>query len=169
MLVVGGTSPHNRIRRAQGYRPTIGDWIDTPQLESTHSLHSAVLLQNGQVLVAGGNTPFITDVSELYNPVTHSWSLTGNLLTAREAYTMNLLPNGTVLATGGLQLVGRALSSSEIYNPVTGTWSFTGNMAEKRTNHTATRLDDGTILVAGGEGDVLGVISKTAELYRPPN
>lgn len=170
VLVVGGTSPHNRITTAQGYRPTIGDWVDTPQLASTHSLHSAVLLQNGQVLVAGGNT--LTVFSELYDPITHSWSLTGKLLTAREGHTMNLLPNGTVLATGGRTRRPsqvRSLCSSEIFNPDTKTWTGAAQMAEKRSFHTATRLDNGTILVAGGEGDVLGVISKTAELYRPPD
>jgi hypothetical protein len=176
VLVVGGHSFFDRIRRAQGYRPAIDDWLTTSQLASGHALHSAVLLRNGQVLVAGGNAAdffaLITDISELYDPVTHSWSLTGNLVTAREGHTMNLLPNGTVLATGGRThrpVAVRSLCFCEIYDPDSRTWRGAAQMAEKRSFHTATLLVDGTILVAGGEGNARGVISKTAELYRPPD
>ncbi len=65
--------------------------------------HTATLLPNGKVLVAGGfNGGFtILTSAELYDPASGSWTATGSLNTARAYHTATLLPNGKVLVAGG--------------------------------------------------------------------
>ncbi|HWO00328.1 MAG TPA: kelch repeat-containing protein, partial [Blastocatellia bacterium] len=143
------------------YDPTTGAWSETGKLNTFRSRHSATLLQNGKVLVAGGVSDFDTDlidvaVSELYDPDTGTWSTTGKLNTYRFNHTATLLQNGKILVAGGAN--GSVLiDSAELYDPDTGTWSNTGNLNIPR-NDPATLLHSGKVLVAG---------SDTAELYDP--
>jgi N-acetylneuraminic acid mutarotase len=118
--------------------------------------HTATLLANGEVLVAGGGnaTGSLTSV-ELYNPATGKWAVSGSMTTARTAHTATLLANGEVLVAGGLSNGSSPWSpsctaSAELYNPSTGQWTTTSSMTEPRDSHTATLLNDGTVLIAGG-------------------
>jgi hypothetical protein len=78
--------------------------------------HTATLLPNGKVLVAGGshdgNSEFAS--AELYDPASGTWSATGSLVFARELHTATLLLNGKVLIAAGLGNSG-ALSTAELY------------------------------------------------------
>jgi hypothetical protein len=134
-------------------------------LES-HSSHTATLLPDGTVLVAGGYGPAS---AELYDPSSGSWTATGNMNEGRGDHTATLLPDGRVLVAGGSS--GPApLASAELYDPSSGTWAATGNMIEGRVNHTATLLPDGQVLVAGGggSGTLMGPAPlASAELYDP--
>ena len=70
----------------------------------TRTSHTATLLPNGKVLVAGGYNGFGSlSSAELYDPATGSWSPTGSLGTARDSHTATLLPNGKVLVAGGFR------------------------------------------------------------------
>src|SRR5262245_37983156 len=62
------------------------NWRRTGDLNIPRSSHTATLLQNAMVLVAGGiDSDGIP--SELYDPVAHTWTLTGNLNTWRYGHT----------------------------------------------------------------------------------
>ena len=76
-------------------------------------LHTAAVLLNGQVLVAGG---FILASTELYDPATELWSATGSMTTERYGHTETLLPNGQVLVAGG-GTGHQPLARAEIYYP----------------------------------------------------
>src|ERR1043166_4377865 len=98
------------------------------QFEKTGSLttarydHTATLLQNGKVLVAGGylNGLPITS-SELYDPATGIWIPTYNLHAPRMEHTATLLPKGKVLVVGGR--AGQLYrTDAELYDPARGTW-----------------------------------------------
>ncbi|MGA7749071.1 MAG: kelch repeat-containing protein, partial [Gallionella sp.] len=135
--------------------------------------HTATLLSDGTVLVAGGLTdpaaPAVLSTSELYDPSTNTWTATaGSLATARDFHTATLLPNGMVLVAGG-QDGNSSIASAELYNPSTGIWSSAGTMNTSRYNHTATLLPNGKVLVAGGwNGSVSSPTAlNTAELYNP--
>ena len=94
--------------------------------------HTATLLPNGKVLVAGGRSGGSTLASaELYDPATGTWSATGVLATARYYHTATLLPNGKVLVAGG-ENQGDDLATAELYDPATGTWSATGALGTSR-------------------------------------
>lgn len=127
-------------------------------------LHTATLLPNGKVLIAGGRDD-VGSVSsaELYDPASGTFSATGSLITARRFHTATLLSNGKVLITGGTG--GPHLASAELYDPAAGTFSATGSMSTVRTEHAAILLPTGKVLVAGGwDGDIC---HSSAELYDP--
>jgi alpha-tubulin suppressor-like RCC1 family protein len=113
--------------------------------------HSANLLSDGQVLVAGGENSSALASAELYDPATGLWSATvGTLGTARRSHTGTLLADGTILVVGGRSSGNSPHSSAERYDPSTGLWSTTGALSTARYSHSATRLADGTVLVVGG-------------------
>src|SRR5947207_2587048 len=122
---------------------------NTSSLNTARYFHTATLLPNGKVLVAGGyNNSYLTS-AELYDPASGSWSATGSLTTARYAHTATLLPNGKVLVAGGYNNSGY-LTSAELYDPASGSWSATGSLNTARYFHTAALLPNGKVLVAGG-------------------
>ena len=138
--------------------------------------HSATLLKDGRVLVAGGLVAFapigstFTASAELYDPAAGTFSKTGSMGNPRYRHTATLLTNGQVLITGGH--VGGGLggeASAELFDPVSGTFSPTGDMATARESHTATLLTNGKVLIAGGEDATAGIALATAELFDPAN
>lgn len=149
-----------------------GSFTRTGGMQVPRAAHTASLLPNGQVLVAGGYTGTAeTATSELYNPSTGTWTGTGSMQTPRDFHTATVLPNGTVLIAGGYYfdpntLQARVLNSAELYDPSTGTWSSTGSMNTARFEATATLLPNGKVLVVGGR-DAQFNASSSAELYDP--
>ena len=144
---------------------TANTWSSTGSLSTARWFHTATLLPNGKVLVAGGLNDGTGPLSsaELYDPAKGSWGTTGSLGTARREHTATLLPNGKVLVVGGYN--GEFLSSAELYDAATGSWSSTGSLGTPRWFHTATLLPNGKVLVVGG-GNSSGPLS-SAELYDP--
>ena len=145
-----------------------GVWSPTGSLSALRAYHTATLLPNGRVLVAGGQSGSgITATAELYDPIAGTWSPTGSLSTARAYHRATLLPNGNVLVTGGYNNAYAPISASELYDPVAGTWASTGSLATARVYHTATLLANGKVLVAGGGELNAGGVVATSELYDP--
>jgi N-acetylneuraminic acid mutarotase len=153
------------------YDPATGQWSKTGSLGTARDLHTATLLANGRVLVAGGFTTSGASASaEVYNPSTGTWSATGAMTTHRSIHSATLLGNGQVLAAGGQDQNGAVLATAELYNPSTGKWTATGSMTYRRFNQTATLLADGTVLIAGGYGKSTGRTNNdlaSAEIYNP--
>ena len=146
-------------------------WMATASMHSPRSGHTATRLQNGKILVAGGDD----GTAELYDPVSRTWESTGSMNVGRGGHTATLLPDGRVLVVGGdWQEEPRYFNTAELYDPTTGSWSLTGNTNAFRApaSFTATLLMDGTVLVAGGLGedalfDSAAVAIGDAELYDP--
>jgi len=132
---------------------------------NSHQWHTASLLADGKVLVAGGmldNAGTATATAELFDPANQMFTATtGSMTAAREFHTATVLSNGTVLLTGGDGGAG-PLASAELYDPTAETFSPADGMASTRESHTATMLNDGTVLVTGG----IGGGEATAELYQ---
>jgi len=63
--------------------------------------HSATLLPNGKVLIAGGYGTNGLSTAEVYDPATGAWAPTGAMTTNRYYHTATLLFSGKVLVTGG--------------------------------------------------------------------
>lgn len=132
--------------------------------------HTATLLKDGRVLVAGGHekTGNILDNAELYDPKTQQFSETGAMATKRVGHTATLLPDGKVLITGGSTeefFVG-ALASAELFDPTTGTFTSASPMNFRRLAHRATLLKSGKVLITGGQGNEWANLD-SSEIYDP--
>ena len=139
-----------------------GGFIPTGTMKLQRELHTATLLNDGMVLIAGGeNNSGALSTAELYNPTTGTFALTGSMHYTHIGNTATLLNNGMVLIAGG------NASSAELYNPTTGTFTATGSMNTTRYYHTATLLNNGMVLIAGGVNFNSGVYLSSAELYNP--
>ena len=133
-----------------------GTFTVTGSMSTVRTNDTATLLQNGEVLVAGGafgGTPTLTS-AELYNPATGKFGATGSMVGQHVFQTATLLNNGQVLVAGG------GTTAAELYNPATGTFTRTGSMTTGRVQASAALLGNGQVLIAGGG-------TSTAELYNP--
>ncbi len=174
VLVAGGVNIANDTQSGTKYTPLAsaelydsasGTWAATGSLGAARDSHTATLLPNGKVLVAGGYNGSDLASAELYDPASGTWTATGSLTTARDTHTATLLPNGKVLVAGGFSGFSFP-ASEELYDPASGTWMATGSLATERGYHTATLLPSGKVLVAGGD-DNGGNALASAELYDP--
>src|SRR5262249_54172979 len=158
------------VAEAELYDPATGTFSFAGYLTTNHTGPTAVLLTDGNVLVAGGDFgdgDGPSPIAELFDPSTGTFTATGSMTYGREQNTATLLPDGSVLMAGGHGSQG----SDELYDPVPGTFRITGSMATGRELHTATLLNDGRVLIAGGDDErywVPETILSSAELYVPP-
>ncbi len=144
--------------------------IEQSNLSYGRGSASAVLLQGGRVLIAGGFNGKYLSSAEIFDPGTGAFSTTGSMSSAREGFTMTLLPStGKVLVAGGYN--GDWLDSAELYDPSKGSFAYTDSMSVSRRNHTATMLADGKVLLTGGDSydssSSATTTEDSAELYDP--
>src|SRR6266542_3892573 len=140
--------------------------VSVGRLTVPRAAHTATLLINGKVLVAGGlGGP---ESTEVFDPASMSFSPGPPLLEPRAgSHTATLLDDGRVLIAGGW-LQSRPLSSSETYDPATDTFSLSGRMITNRAEHTATLLASGEVLLAGGVASSYDQpFLSSAEVYDP--
>lgn len=176
VLVAGGLAADTHdaptLARAEIYDPQAETWTATsePMHTARHS-HTATLLPDGRVLVAGGlqsrddgldsRDSQELDSAEVYDPAEDEWSPAPSLSTGRGKHTATALDDGRVLVVGGILLTDPGpdgddpiltrIPPVEIYDPGLGGWTDPPGPARTRHfQHTATKLVDGRVLVAGG-------------------
>jgi Galactose oxidase, central domain len=146
-----------------------GSFAPTADMIVGRNCHTATLLQDGKVLIAGGfgdaSLSSALASARLYTPATAAFAITANdMADARASHTATLLASGQVLIAGGRDALS-SLYSADRYDPMTKEFTQVGNMILTRMNHTATLLPDGTVLIAGGDdGDT---VFARSEQYDP--
>ena len=179
VLVVGGGveggPDWNSTASAELFDPKRGVWTLTAHMSVARARHSATLLPDGKVLVAGGATTFhgetgsVTAGAELYDPKTGTWQAAAPMSKPRYVHGAALLPDGRVLVAGGWYATSNSDPShetAEIYDPAANRWTGTGSMKNARAEYGLVALPDGRILVAGGI-DPAYRVQAGAELYDP--
>ncbi len=139
-------------------------WLDTGDMRFARDGHTATLLADGKVLIAGGQNPAYPVTAELYDPGAGEFTSTGTIGDPRAYHTATPLADGRVLIAGGTGANGD-LASAELFDPGSGEFAPTGAMGGPRTHHTATLLVDGRVLIAGGTDNATALAS--AEVYDP--
>jgi N-acetylneuraminic acid mutarotase len=175
---VSGTDPvaqllsfvNNATATAELYNPATGTWAAAANLPSTRTGHSAAIVPDGRVLVAGGVQPGILGIPQFltsatrYNPASNAWNATASMGgTARAISSVSTLADGRVMVAGGVTasivtLSATAVPDVSIYNNGTNTWQNGPNLAAGRYAHGLTTLPNGRVVALGG---VVGTVSST--------
>jgi len=149
----------------------VGTFSYTGSLITARSGNSQTLLQNGQVLIAGGaGANSAAMFGELYDPSAATFSDTGSLNLGRSDQTATLLASGQVLLVGGEVdvIAQQLLNSSELYDPASGVFILNAQTNSMRFFLSATLLNNGRVLITGQETSAITVTQPVpSELYDP--
>jgi Galactose oxidase, central domain/WD40-like Beta Propeller Repeat len=172
---------------AEIYDPVTATFSATGSMSTPREFHTATLLADGRVLVAGGYTApapaaagritlaslrtaesaaSVLATAEIYDPATGTFSKTGSMSTYRDHHTATLLEDGRVLVVGGGGEGYASSKSADVYDPAMGRFTKTGSLKTGRWLHTATLLGDGRVLILGGRSPQDSVYD-SAETYDP--
>src|SRR2546423_5432394 len=125
--------------------------------------HTATLLPDGTVLIAGGDeAPTFPHKEEIYDPQTRQFHATGAMISPRVGHAAISLPDGRVLLVGGVRA---ANANSEIFNPATATFTSLASISGERYQLGSVLLSNGRVLAVGGKRD--GTALASAEIFNP--
>lgn len=166
----------------------------TAAMLEPRSFHSASVLPDGEVLVAGGFhggshsgspqparfdlvTPgwleasnlLLTSGVERYDPIQQKWSAAAPLLKARASHIAVHLQSGSVMVVAGSGSDGSAQKSVELYDDENDLWTPASDLMTPRFSHTATVLGSGQVVVVGGNNlqQGGGQVLDSVESYDP--
>ncbi len=139
VLIAGGffqtTVPRTNdyiFSRAQIFDPTTGKREETGSMKMARWGHTATLLPNGKVLVAGGNNLGTNGKrnylisAELYDPATEKWTEAGSMHSTHPNEQAVLQRDGKVRISGYIGDYQKR-PADDLYDPATGTWTAVTN------------------------------------------
>jgi hypothetical protein len=158
VVIAGGFDGANLPAAAELYDPVsgvfegIGASLNVPRFAAT-----ATLLNNGQVLVAGGSTCALpgcpSNAAEIYDPIGNTFTaVTGGMTAARFDHTATLTTNGQVYIAGGFSSCSSSCAgtaSTEVFNPAAGAFTSAPSVANALAGQTATLVANGNVLLVG--------------------
>lgn len=178
VLIAGGSNEIfflGGLKTAEIYDPVTGEFTETGTMNFARLGHRAILLQDGRVLVTGGQARDESKIAstEIYDPATGTFTRAPDMNSARSDHTVTLLTNSKVLIVGGASKLEptrreHVVATAEIYDPATNSFATTGSLNIERYKHSAVLLPDGKVLIIGGSNSMMYRGRYTsAELYDP--
>ncbi len=134
-LIAGGFIPSNTnhvTSIAMLFDPATRKWAETASMNVARYCHTATLLSNGKVLVAGGSDLVARGQggnltsAELYDPATGKWTITGSMKAASSGAQAVLQPDGKVRIPACYE-GDQKRPGDNLYDPATGTWTVVTN------------------------------------------
>jgi hypothetical protein len=131
----------------------------------TREAHTATVLDDGDVLIAGGGASegYLAS-AEIFDPVTNLWRAAASMNSPRSEHRAVRLASGKVLVVGGAS-TGGLVDSAEIYDPVLDRWGAAASSGQIVSQFSLTALSNSRVLLAGGLTGNRG--SAVALLYDP--
>jgi hypothetical protein len=150
------------LASAELYDASAGAFSPAGNMTTARRLHTATLLPDGRVLIAGGyGTEAALDSAEVYDYATGAFTATGKMMVARGGHTAILLPNGTVMIVGGYGSPPFEIAPAELYDPATGMFTHAAPYSGKG----GCDFCAPAVLLSGGK--VLFPGQHPAQLYDP--
>jgi len=155
VYAIGGENAEGPLRSMEVWEGTaeprnpVGQWWIGGTMTVPRVRHTATVLDDGQVLVAGGGQGHPRSrLAELWDG--QQFVPAGQMRSVRSRHTATRLQDGRVLVIGGRDQRGMPIGEAEIWEPKSRTWRRAGRLHQARCCHTATLLRDGRVLVVAG-------------------
>ena len=166
-------SPHVAFSATQFWDPRQHAWQPGPDTAQQRLQHSATLLDDGSVIVAGGvadpvvvklpGHPVLRSAQRLIGAELQSLP---DLQQPRAQHTATALPGARLLVAGGFDEQGGALASAELWDAASQRWQPLPPMRQPRHAHSAVALKDGRVIVIGGLDERQQAL-RSVEIYDP--
>lgn len=154
-------------------------FVRTGDMNYARSGHKSVLLNDGNVLLVGGNTceysnncQTATYVSETYYPKKMFNKFSIMTLKEMGIGNVTVLKNGKVLICGSLLYKtfttnNKDTSICALFNSTVDTYNIVGSLNYPRHYNTTTLLQDGRVLIVGGGSGNISELISYSEIYNP--
>jgi hypothetical protein len=171
VLVIGGCATDG-CSTAEGapstefYVPGQG-FTAGPELTEPRQGHSATLLRDGRVLIAGGwprEGAETLSSAEVYDPSTRRFESVGSMNKVRGGHLATPLPDGRVLFVGG-EDGNSPTKTAEIFDPSRNAFTPAASLPEGSRIGGTIALADGRVLVVGGQDDAGNAVA--GAIYDP--
>jgi hypothetical protein len=155
-ILVTGTDQHGKVSFSKIYNIASNSFKDTGALNVPRRLYSAIQLDNGKILLAGGrqNAQYV-GMLELYEPKTGKYRLLKAKIQPGEFRKAIKLQNNKLIFLGGVDTV-------EIFDPASETIQTVGKWIANK-NFSYQPLDDGRIML------LLAEPPYTIQIFDPKN
>lgn len=148
-----------------------GRWVPVPAMSVPREFHAAVKLEDGRVLVTGGDSDGgAVSSAEVFDPATWEWAPVAPMRRPRTGHAAILLPSGEVLVAGGAvrchcEYVYSPVLDVEVYDPSQNVWRDVGDLPRAALEPRAF-ISAGDVILASRQADLLDSRSPRLPVFR---
>jgi hypothetical protein len=162
VLITGGTISGTETAQVYIFDPSTNTYSAATSMITARRLHEIVMLNNGNIMVLGGETGAGTQISacEIYNPLLNVWVAAASMATAKSESFATKLKDGRIFAVGN--------TSTEVYNSTLNTWTTLMALPFGLKGAAVVTLNNGNVFCGGGlftTGGSIGSMNTAYYIY----